>query len=70
MKFYKYLIVLSFLLSLTTFVVGCGGTSSSENDPETSGKNDPALDESITDESGTAESGAAESGAAESDGAK
>lgn len=56
MKFYRYLIVFSFMLSLTTFVVGCGGgeTSSSENDSATSGTNDPALDASTTDKSGGA----------------
>ena len=60
MKFYKHLIVFSYMLSLTTFVVGCGGgESSSTGDDSMSGEKDPALDESTTDQSGTAKTGAA-----------
>ncbi len=55
MKFYKSLFLFSLLLSLTTFVVGCGGDSSGSNssDPVMSDlENDPTLHESNTDISG------------------
>ena len=72
MKFYKYLIVLLFILSLTSFVVGCGGggTYSADDDPATSGENDPAQSNSTTDETGAAQADGAKTDGAKTDGAK
>jgi len=57
-KFYKSLFLFSLLLSLTTFVVGCGGDSTvtSDSDPVMTEdpKNDPTINES--DPETTAES--------------
>ena len=55
MRFYKRLFVFSVLLSLTAFVLGCGGESTvtPDSDPVMTGSgSDPTLDESDTDPSG------------------